>query len=67
MTFYASDFEKYIVTGFYYNSTKRFRRVWSGATYANAMAALSINLWRGKVYGIHRLTGKRVLLKSVTN
>ena len=42
-------------------SGKRFKRV-----YCNCLYAMSINLWRGSVYGVLEC-GKRVLLKRVYN
>lgn len=66
MTFYPSDYSKFIVTGKYYQSERKFRGEYPG-TYQGAMMALGINLWRGRVWGYHNLTGKRVLLKQVFN
>lgn len=59
-----NDFSQLIVIGFYCNSTRRFRRVFEPE---NWRIAMSINLWRGKVYGIHKLTKKRILLKEAHN
>ena len=59
--FYPSDFKKYLVTGKLVNG-KRFRLETSSYFHANG-----INLFNGRVYGIHALTGKRVLLKAVFN
>lgn len=58
----VSDFSKFIVTGKYYNSNKRFRNEYSSWVHANG-----INLWNGRVWGVLKSTGKRVLLKSVGN
>lgn len=52
--------DTYLVIGFYYNSTKRFRDV-----YSNPRQALSINLWNGRVYQVRN--GKRKLIKEVVN
>lgn len=56
------DFSKFIVTGFYYNSTRRFRQV-----HSNGRHALGINLWNGRVWGIRKDNGKRQLIKRVVN
>lgn len=58
-----SDFENFIVTGCYYNnSKKRFKSV-----YSNWFQADGINLWRGNVWGVLKGTNKRIKLKSVYN
>jgi hypothetical protein len=63
MRFYLQDdFEKYIVIGFYYNSTRKFKSIYSNWAMANG-----VNLWNGNVYGILKSTGKRIKLKSVCN
>jgi len=61
-TYLTTEFSKIIVIGFYYNSEKKFRK-----EYSDFMTADCINLWKGKVWGVLKTTGKRVLLKSVTN
>ena len=48
----------YLITGFYYNSNRRFRQ-----TSSNMMYALSINLWKGRVWEV--LDGKRRLIREV--
>jgi len=58
----TTDFSIFIVTGKYHNSTKKFRLV-----YSNFFQANSINLWNGRVWGVLKDTGKKVLLKTVTN
>ena len=57
-----SEFEKFIVIGNYYNSNKKFKLV-----YSEWFNATSINLWNGRIWGVLKSTGKRVLLKKVTN
>lgn len=57
-----NDFQKFIIIGYKYNSTKKFRLV-----YTNWYTADCINLWKGKVWGILKDSGKRVLLKTVNN
>lgn len=52
--------DKFIVTGYYYLTNKKFRFV-----YANWHLANSINLWRGHVWLLR--DGKRKLLKKVWN
>ena len=59
------DFSGYVVTGYKYNSNKRFPTMRFGAGTQGWMHANCINLWKGRVYGILKDTGKRVLLKSV--
>lgn len=59
-----NELEKLIVIGRYYNSDRKFRRVFPPE---NWMVAMGINLWNGRVWGIHKLTKKRILLKQVTN
>lgn len=66
MTFYPEDYTSFIVTGTLYQSEKKFRREFPG-TYAGALHALGINLWRGRVWGVRKNTGKRVLVKRVFN
>lgn len=61
---YPSDYSEFIVIGFYYNSNKKFKSVYSPE---NAQAAFNINLWRGNVYGVRKDSGKREKLKSVYN
>jgi hypothetical protein len=65
-TFLPSDYSQFIVTGRLYQSETRFRKTYPG-TYQGALFAMGINLWRGSVYGLNKLTGKRVLLKRVMN
>jgi hypothetical protein len=60
-SYYTSDFTRFIVTGFYAYTEKKFRRVYTSWFMANG-----INLWRGHVYGELK-NGKRVLLKTVNN
>ena len=52
--------DTYVVTGFYYNSTRKFRQC-----YSNPMQAMGINLWRGRVWQVRN--GKRKLIKRVWN
>lgn len=52
--------DKFLVTGYYYNSTRKFRMVVQSWAYAN-----SINLWRGHIWLLRK--GHRKLLKSVYN
>ncbi len=52
--------DTYLVTGYYANSSRRFRDVYSNPRYA-----LAINLWRGRVW--HVRDKKRTLLKTVYN
>lgn len=54
------------VTGRLYNSSKRFKHVYS-ATPDGYRTAMMINLWNGSVWGIGASTGKRYLLKRVNN
>lgn len=56
------DFSSFVVTGFYYNSKRRFRQV-----HSNGQHALGINLWNGRVWGIRKADGKRQCIKRVTN
>lgn len=58
----TSLYSNYIVTGLLYNSNKRFRRSVNLAAFA-----LSINLWRGSVWGVRKDNGKKKLLKRVYN
>lgn len=60
-----SDFNKFVVTGRYYRSNKRFSSTYDGNAQGYA-TAMCINLWNGSVYGVLP-TGKRVLLKRVYN
>lgn len=64
MTFTASDFRGFVVTGRQVNG-RRVKLTYP-ATYAGAITALSINLWRGNVWGF-KPAGGRVRLKSVDN
>lgn len=55
------------VTGVYAHSNRRFRpQIYTG-NLRGLMTAMSINLWRGSVWGILKETGKRQLLKTVSN
>lgn len=58
----TTDFSKFILIGKEYRTGKKFRLVYSDYFTAN-----SINLWNGRMYGILKNTGKRVLIKTVTN
>lgn len=60
------DYKRFIVTGYYYNSTRRFRKSYE-STLMGAMAAFNINLWRGNVWGVRVDTGKREKIKTVFN
>ena len=62
MTINTDNYTKYIVTGRYYNSTRRFR-----STYTHASTALAVNLWNGRVWGVRQDTNRRQLLRVVTN
>jgi len=53
---------KFIVTGYYYNSNRRFKKM----EYTSLMPALMINLWKGSVWALME-DGKRKLLKRVSN
>ena len=53
-------FDHYIVIGFIYNTNKKFRK-----QFERSIDAFSINLWRGKVWGVR--FGRRKRLKSVYN
>lgn len=57
-----NNYTGYVVTGLLYRSQRRF----SHHT-ANAVYAFGINLWRGSVWGVRKDTGRRQLLKRVTN
>ena len=57
------EFVKFVVTGFYYNSNKRFRNVYDGTLQSYKQTTM-INLWKGKVWGITE-EGKRKLIRSV--
>lgn len=61
ITFKASDFKHYLVTGRYYNSTKKFRKEIKFYWSANC-----INLWNGRIRGVTH-EGKYKLLKTVIN
>lgn len=54
-------FIKFVVTGRYYLSDKRFKSV-----YTKSFMAFNINLWNGRVWGVTK-EGKRKLLKRVIN
>jgi hypothetical protein len=60
VTFAHQKGDKYLITGYYYNTGIKFRLV-----RFNPYAALSINLWRGKVW--HVRGKKRTLVKEVYN
>jgi hypothetical protein len=51
---------KYKVTGYYYNSTRRFKTIRTNS----AMHAMCINLWKGHVYELQE-NGKYKRIKSV--
>jgi len=57
----ANDFKYFLVIGLT-TERKRFR-----FTTENGFHALSINLWNGRVWGILKNNGKRILLKRVVN
>lgn len=58
---------KFVVTGVLYRgNNKRFKLTYP-ATTAGYQTAMSINLYKGNVWGISSGTGKRVLLKRVNN
>lgn len=52
--------DTYIVSGYYYNSDRKFRD-----HYNNPHQALGINLWRGRVWQVRN--GRRKLIKKVWN
>jgi len=52
----------YIVTGFLYNSKKRFKLM-----YKDESTARMINLWRGSVWEYDVTTNKKHLIKRVKN
>jgi len=52
--------DTYIVSGYYYNSDRKFR-----SRYSNLHQAVSINLWRGQVWQVR--DGRRKLIKKVWN
>lgn len=54
-------FDYFIITGLYYQSTRRF-----SLRCSIAYQAYHINLWRGSVWGVLS-SGKRKLLKRVFN
>jgi hypothetical protein len=60
-SYLPSDFKEFIVIGNYYNSRK-FR-----ITFTDYIKANQINLWNGRIWGVLKETGKRVLLKTVIN
>lgn len=62
MTIDLSDYTSFVVTGFYYNTKRRFRQV-----HTNGRQALGINLWNGRVWGIRKDNGKRQCIKRVVN
>jgi len=57
----ACDFVKFVVTGLYYNSTRKFRIVTSSFIHATG-----INLWKGNIWGVLE-NGKRVRLSKAVN
>lgn len=57
----TADYSQYIVTGLDRDG-KRFRLIYTQAT-----TAFFINLWRGHVWGVRKVDGKREKLKSVYN
>lgn len=58
----TSLYSKFVVNGFYYNSNRKFHSV-----YTNAQMAFGINLWRGRIWGYRKDSGKREQLKVVFN
>ena len=54
------DIECYHITGFYYNTNKRFKRI----TTKDLRYAMSINLWKGSVWAVMK-AGNRKLIKRV--
>ena len=56
----TKDFKKYILIGTLKNG-KKFR-----SEYSDHSQAECINMWQGRMYGV-TFTGKKVLLKTVTN
>jgi hypothetical protein len=60
MIFTHKKGDKYVVTGYYHNSTKKFQ-----TTYHNPYYALAINLWNGQVWQCRG--GKKRLIKEVVN
>lgn len=55
------EYTKFIVTGTLVNGRK-FRQV-----HSNGRHAFGINLYRGRVWGVRKVDGKRTLLKTVWN
>ena len=74
MKYNLADFSAFLVCG-QTRDGARFRNEYSDCPdrphcpgiIGAATMAFGINLWRGRVYGIERSSGKRRLLKSVTN
>lgn len=56
-----TEFDYFLVIGFYYNSNRKFKN-----KYISWRAANCINLWKGNVWGVFP-NGKRIRLKSVYN
>ena len=56
-----SNIKSFIVTGLFYNSTKRFSN-----KYNSFNSAMMINLWNGSVWAELK-NGKRKLLKRIKN
>ncbi len=56
----VSDIVEYVITGYYSNSTKRFKRI----TTKDLKYAMSINLWKGSVWAIMK-AGNWKLIKRV--
>ena len=61
MTVTITKGDRFIVTGLYYNSTRRFKAL----NLESYWYAMGINLWRGHVWLLR--DGKRTLLKTVYN
>ena len=55
----------FVVTGRYYNSTKRFKKTFEG-TNSGYNQANMINLWNGSVWAVNT-TGGRKRIKQVIN
>jgi hypothetical protein len=62
----GSVINQLIVIGRLHNSNKRFKMTYE-ATPEGWRTAMSINLWKGSVWGVGAYTGKRHLIKRVNN
>lgn len=62
----VSLYSKFIITGLLYNSTKRFRKEFTGDLdgYTNANMT---NIWNGTLWGVKKDNGKKEILKRVYN